>query len=67
MVDYIQQAPQGLKVTSDVGVWGTVAVGWLGLLQPWLTALATVLAIAWTSIQIYSYIQTTYKRRVNNK
>ncbi len=46
---------QNLKVTADVGVWVVAASGWLGVLQPWLTALATLLAITWTSIQLIGW------------
>lgn len=51
--------PQSVKVGSDVGVWGVAAIGWLGILQPWLTALATLLAVTWTSIQLYEW----YKKK----
>lgn len=54
--------PATIKVSADVSVYGVVLVGWLGLLQPWLTALATITAIIWTSIQIYDY----YKRKKAN-
>ena len=55
LVTYTEQVPQNIKIASDIGVWGMVAVGWLGVIQPWLTALATLLAITWTSMQIYSW------------
>ena len=48
---------QTVKIGADIGVYSIVAVGWLGLLQPWLTALATIIAIVWTSIQIYEHYQ----------
>jgi hypothetical protein len=66
-VSAVNNTPTSVKITSDLSVLGVVAVGWLGWLQPWLTAIATVLAIVWTGIQIYSYIQLTYKRRIDNK
>jgi ABC-type Mn2+/Zn2+ transport system permease subunit len=34
-------------------IWGVVVGGWLNLVQPWLTAIATVLAIAWTLRQLW--------------
>ena len=46
---------QTVRIGADVGVYSIVAVGWLGLLQPWLTALATIIAIIWTGIKIYEY------------
>lgn len=51
--------PQTIKVGADIGVYSIVVVGWLGLIQPWLTALATITAIAWTIIQIYEH----YKKK----
>ena len=40
---------------ADVGVWAIVTVGWLGWIQPWLTAIATILAIAWSATQLYAW------------
>lgn len=59
--DHINQLPPPVKVGADITTWGTVFTGWLGVFQPWLTALATILAITWTSIQIYSW----YKKKKN--
>ena len=55
IVNIVEHTPTGVKTISDIGVWGVAAIGWLGILQPWLTALATILAIGWTCIQIYSW------------
>ena len=57
LIEYMQQAPPGAKVVSDIGVWGVVVTGWLGLIQPWLTALATVLALTWTGVQLYDRLK----------
>ena len=54
-MEQLQHLPQSVKVSSDIGVWFVAISGWLGVFQPWLTALATLLAIAWTSMQIYSW------------
>lgn len=42
-----------LIVSEHSLIWGIVTVGWLSLVQPALTAIATILAIAWTSRQLY--------------
>ena len=57
LINNIQHIPHSVKVTSDIGVWLVVITGWVGLLQPWLTALATLLAIIWTGLQIYGWIR----------
>ena len=54
---FIDQLPQQVRIGADVGVYGTVAVGWLGLIQPWLTAIATLFAIAWTLMQMYHWLK----------
>lgn len=63
LIAYPEQLPQSIKTISDVGVWGIVMSGWLSLIQPWLTAVATLLAIGWTGIQIYSW----FRKRKNGK
>lgn len=57
LVAYTEQAPQSVKIVSDIGVWGVVAAGWLELIQPWLTGAATILAIAWTGMQMYAWFK----------
>ena len=57
-----EQISHVVKVSADIGVYGVVLIGWLGLIQPWLTAIATVTAIVWTTIQIYEY----YKNKKNS-
>lgn len=51
----VHEVPPKIKGVSDAGVWGIVLTGWFGLIQPWLTALATVLAITWTCVQLYDW------------
>lgn len=53
----MDKIPEQVKVFADFIVWGVAWVGWLGVLQPWLTAVATILAIVWTSIQILSWLK----------
>lgn len=60
--------PQGVRTGADVGVAATVIVGWLGVLQPWLTALATILAAVWTGLQLYDRHQrNTHAKRNTSK
>lgn len=49
----ISHVSQSIRTSADIGVYGAVAIGWLGILQPWITALATLLAILWTAVQLY--------------
>jgi len=57
---------QQYKVAADVAVIGVAAVGWLGLIQPWLTAIATVLAISWTSYQWYAVLKKKKNEKVQD-
>jgi hypothetical protein len=45
-------------------IWGLVLMGWLSVLQPILTVIATVLAICWTARQLY--LSWTKKNSKNN-
>lgn len=57
LVDYVTNIPPHLKVVEIAGVWGAVLTGWVQDIQPWLTAAATLLAIFWTSLQIYGFLK----------
>jgi hypothetical protein len=47
--------------SKAVILWGTVAIGYLNVIQPWLTAIATLLAIWWSARQLYA----SYKKDKN--
>ena len=51
------------RISADVSLYSVVAIGWLGLIQPWLTAIATILAILWTAIQVRDFYQKNKKKR----
>lgn len=55
MIQFIDHLPKSVKISSDIAVWGISVTGWLSLIQPWLTAIATILAMTWTGIQLYNY------------
>lgn len=59
LLNYIlETVPESIrKITDHVLLWGSVITGLLGIIQPWLTAIATILAISWTSIQIYFFFK----------
>lgn len=58
----LEHVPQQVKATADVGVWSIAFIGWFGLIQPALTALATILAIVWTAVQLYNFYSTKRKK-----
>lgn len=48
------EVQQSIKtVVEGTSIWGVSIIGWFSLLQPGLTALATILAIVWTVRQLY--------------
>lgn len=59
MIELIEHVPRPLKYVADGATWGAVLIGWLGIIQPVLTVIATVLAIWWTGVQLYGW----YKKK----
>lgn len=57
MIELLEHMPKAVKYTADASVGGIVVIGWLSLIQPWLTAIATLLAICWTGVQLYGWFK----------
>lgn len=58
--------PPSVKITADMGVIGVVAIGWMGLIQPWLTAVATILAIVYTGFNLYYLLKKNRDEKGND-